>query len=241
MARRKRLIYGGAALVAVGALALWGRKASAAEDEDDVLVDPPPEQGPGGAGKVFRDPDDTGSPDFADFDFSGNGIYVSPECSFVIEGDLFRPRGDWVSAIEPPEYAGYVTGKELEAVIAVAADNSVAGFIDFFLDAAVPEGGDPGVVVGLTEVPPAVEEWFYERISAMGIIETPDTIKALAISWELLRQASPFCASVSPYDWGRGLQAWFVNFVTFVADYIFYWGDGVDFDPDAPAEDAPGV
>ena len=89
----------------------------------------PKTAGPGGAGFVYGDPSKV--PD--NFDYTGNRLWISPDCDVVAEAQHFRPRpgDDWVVAIEPTEYGGYVEGEEVEAVLLVERENTIAGYLDW--------------------------------------------------------------------------------------------------------------
>ena len=81
-----------------------------------------PKQGPGGKGTIWSLP---GANIPANFDFGGNGLYIDPNCEFVIEGNLFWPTGFSAGAEEAPT---------LTATLNIAPDNSVLGFLDYLID-----------------------------------------------------------------------------------------------------------
>ena len=118
-------IIGG--LVLLGLLA-WGGSALASTTTDAPSVPVKPFMpGPGGKGKVYVKGGGKGTlptklPE--GFDFGGNGLYVSVDCDYVIEGNLFWPTGS-LSAVEAPT---------LEAVLAVSRDNTVVGYLDYLID-----------------------------------------------------------------------------------------------------------
>ncbi|MCX4240195.1 hypothetical protein [Paraliomyxa miuraensis] len=181
--------------------------------------------GPGGKGKVFSG--GSGSESWTDFDFSGNGLWIAPECDGVVEGALFRPRDDAfdVYAIEPSEYESYEVGKELEAVLKVHYENTVAGFIDWYMNGR--------------ELPsvPIFDAWVESYWAERG---WPKPLPAARrITAELLRQAStmslpdaPTCMDVNPVDWGDGLVDWVADFMLWLDLYLHeWWSDEIAFEP----------
>jgi hypothetical protein len=85
-------------------------------------------RGAGGRGQVWSSDAQTSSlPSAGTFDYSGNGLWIDPECGFVIEGDLFWPKKGAKSyaAIEAPT---------LDATLAARRDNTVLGFVDYLVD-----------------------------------------------------------------------------------------------------------
>jgi hypothetical protein len=80
----------------------------------------------------------------ADFDFAGNKIWISPDCEYVVEGNLFWPvPGEMINAEE---------AETLDAVLAIER-NSVIGYVDALI---ARDYTDPAVVAQqiLQEVSP---------------------------------------------------------------------------------------
>ena len=92
-------------------------------------------RGPGGKGKVFGGgkgkpgegpplPEDL--PD--DFDYAGNGLYVDPNCEYVIEGNIFWP------GTTGPIYAS-AEATTLDSSLALfGGKNSILGFVDYLVN-----------------------------------------------------------------------------------------------------------
>ena len=177
-----------------------------------------PTAGPGGAGVVYGDPSKV--PDV--FDFGGNHLWISPDCDVVAEARYFRPNDDFmVSAIEPTEYPAYVAGDEVEAVLLVDRENTIAGYIDW------------AMTNGLPPLPSKVREWIESRADATyGVPPIP---AAMALAAEVLRQISPLCMEGSdPTEhWGPGLSTFMADFMKWIESYLIEW-DMIDFHPDAP-------
>lgn len=85
-------------------------------------------KGPGGRGDVWRDPKDVSRlPSSGQFDYSGNGLWIDPECGFVVEGDLFWPDPDaFVRVMEP--------APTLEATLSLRDDNTALGFVNYLVE-----------------------------------------------------------------------------------------------------------
>ena len=84
--------------------------------------------GPSGRGDVWRiDADVPNLPAPAAFDYAGNGLYIDPDCQFVIEGDLFwpDPRAFVVVSEQAPT---------LEETLNLRDDNTVIGYVDYLVD-----------------------------------------------------------------------------------------------------------
>jgi hypothetical protein len=81
--------------------------------------------GPDGRGHVWADPADTPRlPSAQQFDYDANGLWIDPECGFVLEGDHFWPESDafvWES----------VEASSLDATLAVSRTNTVIGYLDY--------------------------------------------------------------------------------------------------------------
>lgn len=82
---------------------------------------PKPKKGPGGS-TVWGTPPGNTLPE--GFDPGGNGLYIDPECDFVIEGNLFWPTGSQATCIE---------AESLEQTLAADPENNVCGFLDYLL------------------------------------------------------------------------------------------------------------
>lgn len=88
--------------------------------------------GRGGDGSVWgADPSSADAPssgpvasEWNAFDFAGNGLWISPDCDVVFEGETFWPKTSSYSAIEAPTLAG---------VLAIEG-NSVIGYVDVLID-----------------------------------------------------------------------------------------------------------
>ncbi len=180
-------------------------------------LDEPWTPGPGGGGRVYG----SGQGWPGDFDFSGNGLWISPDCSVVAEGAMFREgHDDWISAIEPDGWPGYTPGREVEAVLEVAPDNQIAGFVDWAM-------GNP-----LPDHPAAFEDWVISHFKA--VVRPRPSTSAVRIVAELIRQVSDGCLFVGDFDddWGEGLTAWIEDFFLWVDLYLHeWWSDDIDFDP----------
>ncbi len=182
---------------------------------------------PGGGGKgwIYGGGSDPASGRWpADFDFSSNALWISPDCEVVLEGDWFRPSEDGfvVNAIEPTEHPGYIPGQEVSAVLAVMADNSIAGFVDWAMDHGYP-------------APPEVfMAWVSERFV---LSERPEPSPvAVALGAEVLRQLSPLCLDVPDpaHHWGPGLELWMEDFLVWLDQYLReWWSSSIDFELDA--------
>lgn len=96
--------------------------------------DKPYKTGPGGKGRVFGGGGGGGGGLFGggggtppgipeDFDFGGNGLWISTDCEWVVEGNRFWQEGQ-VNAEERPT---------LDATLAID-DNSVLGFVDYLIN-----------------------------------------------------------------------------------------------------------
>lgn len=179
--------------------------------------------GPGGKGKVYGGAGGGGGTKGlpGDFDFSGNGLWISPECDGVVEGSKFRPspEEDFVNAIEPTEWSGYEPGKEVEAALAVDPANSIAGFVDW----AMGQELDP---------PPATfAVWVEMHYEARGLPRPlPSSVRIVAV---MLRQLSPLCLDVPDpgLSWGEGLVRWLEDFLLWLDLYLHeWWSDSIAFD-----------
>ncbi len=184
-------------------------------------LDDPWTPGAGGKGRIYGGGGDNGGLP-ADFDFAGNGLWISPDCTVVAEGAMFRPGEDdaTISAIEPTEWSGYTPGQEVLAVQKVASDNSIAGFVDWAMGNALPE------------LPAAFEDWVVWHFKAVN--RPRPTTSAIRIVAEIIRQVSEPCIYVPNYeeDWGEGMIAWAEDFFLWVDLYLHeWWGDDIDFDP----------
>ena len=188
--------------------------------------DDPWTPGPGGKGQVYGSGGDP-TPDWlpSDFDFDGNGLWISPDCTGVIEGRRFRPdpNADWVSAIEPTEWSEYTPGQgqEVEAVQAVDPDNSIAGFVDWAMGNELP---DP---------PPAFTTWVNAHMKAA--LRPRASATAIRITAEILTQISPVCVGMPDPEaqWGEGLLEWFEDFTLWLDLYLHeWWQDDIEFDPE---------
>lgn len=180
--------------------------------------------GPGGHGRVYGGAPGGGMPD--GFDFAGNGLWVSPECELVLEGDAFRPGDDddMIMAIEPPEFPGYTPGEEVMAVLGVDPTNSIAGYLDWAMNNGFPDAPLPLV------------EWVATRFVASARPQPAPA--AIALAAEVLRQRSPLCLDVPNLEqhWGEGLAMWMEDFIAWVDVYLHEW-DFIDFDPSEPELD----
>lgn len=179
--------------------------------------------GPGGRGRVYGGGGDP-SPGWlpADFDFDGNGLWISPDCTAVIEGSAFRPKADddWVNAIEPTEWGSYEPGREVEAVQAVDSANSIAGFVDWVMGNQLP-------------APPAFVAWVTAHLE--DAVRPRASSTAIRIAAEVLRQVSPVCMEVpNPAEhWGDGLVVWLEDFLLWIDLYLHeWWQDDIEFDLD---------
>lgn len=89
-------------------------------------------RGAGGRGQVWGSDADTSKlPSAGTFDYSGNGLWIDPNCGFVIEGDQFWPKKGaevWVAVSAPT----------LDAALAKRGAsgglNSVLGYVDYLVD-----------------------------------------------------------------------------------------------------------
>lgn len=119
---------------------LGGKKnGSSVEPPEDGSLNPPPNPNPGpdvpsrrrgagGRGQVWsRDADTPNLPPASVFDYSGNGLWIDPNCGFVIEGDLFWPKKGAKSyrAVEMPT---------LDATLRERRDNTAIGYVDYLVD-----------------------------------------------------------------------------------------------------------
>jgi hypothetical protein len=87
-----------------------------------------PKRGADGRGWAWRDDADVSKlPGPAQFDYGGNGLWIDPECGFVIEGDKFWPRVDQFHIVQ-------ISAPTLAATLALREDNTVLGFIDYLVD-----------------------------------------------------------------------------------------------------------
>ncbi|MCH9686027.1 MAG: hypothetical protein K0V04_31620 [Deltaproteobacteria bacterium] len=181
--------------------------------------DDPWTPGPGGNGRIYGGGGGEGPPD--DFDFAGNGLWISPDCTVVAEGEKFRPDGfDWVVAIEPPDWHAYTPGQEVLAVQKVDTDNSIAGFVDWAMGNAIPEP------------PAAFEDWVVSHFKAVNRPRPSTT--AVRMVAEVVRQVSEACIYVPNFEeyWGEGMLAWSEDFFLWVDLYLHeFWSDDIDFDP----------
>ncbi len=94
---------------------------------DPSAVPGRPHKGPDGEGDAWVQPDQRDAlPGVTDFDWSGNGFYIDPNCRFVLEGDQFWPDAAAFSvmAIEKPT---------LGQTLAIEG-NSVLGFVDYLIN-----------------------------------------------------------------------------------------------------------
>ena len=252
--RKRKGNKGLAVVVGVGALLALGGLASASQGGGDGPGGPggddgpgggggggggtdPWQPGPGGKGKVYGNGGGSGGEmPWGDFDFSGNGLWISPECDGVVEGALFRPKDDAfsINALEPTEHDDYVHGRELEAVLTVDPENSVAGFIDWWMGGrCMPSHDNPdGNCRGpdLPETPSTFAAWVESHWKSRLL---PRPLKpTIRMTAELIRQVSPTCMEGNPVEWGDGLKAWLEDFMLWCDLYLHeWWSDEISFDP----------
>lgn len=183
--------------------------------------------GPGGNGKVYgsgSDPNPGWLP--TDFDFDGNGLWISPDCTGVIEGSKFRPNPteDWISAIEPTEWSDYQPGndQEVEAVQQVDPGNSIAGFVDWAMNHDLPKAPEPFTA------------WVSAHLK--DALRPKASSTAIRLAAEILRQVSPVCMEIPNFAelWGDGLKFWLEDFLLWLDLYLHeWWQDSIEFDPES--------
>lgn len=123
------------AAVAVVGLLFWGSSALAATD----VPIKPWMPGPGGKGKIYTGGGGRGGKGGelpknlpTTFDYGGNGLYIDPNCEYVIEGNFFWPAN--------PDKA--YEAETLEAVMGLHPENTILGYVDYLtntLDYKQPE------------------------------------------------------------------------------------------------------
>ena len=151
MAKKKSnagpILAGVAAAVLVGGVAggiAWAatkKKSSGSKGADDPNKRDPiePRPGVGGKGKVWVDDDDykkkgkTKPTPPEGFDYAGNQIWISPDCGYVIEGNLFWQSDGGVIMSDGAETVDMALAMKSAPDIE-SPDNSVLGFVEYMIE-----------------------------------------------------------------------------------------------------------